>query len=158
MLFLYHLNVKEMKSVFVLYFVLVGMGLNAQNTRLVFSQYPIDKSGFDGDYIANYDQRKSKNDFNTSEKYFVRFHPNGQKSEEGILVNNKPDGIWKTWNENGKLLSRIKYKNGQKKGKLIVRNNSGTILAKGRYNRFGEKTGTWVCLSSENGTFNKRKF
>ena len=35
----------------------------------------------------------------------VFYHPNGEKSSEGYISNGKPEGYWKTYSENGVLLS-----------------------------------------------------
>jgi len=43
--------------------------------------------------------------------YNIFYYPNGVKSSEGILVNGKPDGYWKSYNEKGTLVSEGNRKN-----------------------------------------------
>lgn len=44
-------------------------------------------------------------------EYRVFYYPGGQKSSEGFLVGNKPDGYWKTYYETGQLKSEGNRKN-----------------------------------------------
>jgi len=43
--------------------------------------------------------------------YNIFYYPNGMKSSEGTLVNGKPDGYWKSYNEKGILVSEGNRKN-----------------------------------------------
>jgi antitoxin component YwqK of YwqJK toxin-antitoxin module len=140
--------------------ILSGISLSAQNTRLVFDQYYVDKSDFDGDYISNYDLNKTDDNLNaneTSETYVV-YHENGQIAELGLIIDNKAEGVWKTWDENGNLLGRIKYKNGQKTGRLIIKNAKGQLIAKDHYDNNGNKTGIWLMWNPEIKRMLKRDF
>jgi antitoxin component YwqK of YwqJK toxin-antitoxin module len=33
------------------------------------------------------------------------YHPNGKKHIEGAYTNGKRTGVWRSWNENGELIS-----------------------------------------------------
>ena len=140
--------------------ILSGLTISAQNTRLVFDQYYVDNSGFDGDYISNFDLNKTKNDHNTdnASDTYVIYHENGQIAELGLIKDKKADGVWKKWDKDGKLLEKIKYKNGQKTGRLIIRNTKGQLVAKGRYGRKGNKTGTWLWRNPETNQISKKTF
>jgi len=142
-LILSFLNVNMMRTVYLILLILSGLSLSAQNTRLVFDQYYVDNSDFDGDYISNYDLNKTKDANNADEasETVIVFHENGQIAELGLIVDKKAEGVWKKWDENGRLLERIKYKNGQKTGRLIIRNTKGQLLTKGKYDNKGNKTG-----------------
>ena len=39
------------------------------------------------------------------------YYPSGVKSSEGFLVNGQPDGWWKSYDENGRLISEGNRKN-----------------------------------------------
>lgn len=52
----------------------------------------------------------SQNDINPN-GYNVFYHQNGNKSSEGILVDGKPEGWWKSYNEDGKIISEGNRKN-----------------------------------------------
>ena len=149
-----------MRLVFLIFLILSGLNAYAQNTKLVFDQYYVDKSSFDGDYISNYDLNKAKTDHNADEvsKTFVVFHDNGQIAELGMIKNNMAEGVWKKWDEKGKLLERIKYKNGKKSGKVITRNKEGKLISKGHYDRKGNKTGVWQWRNPETNQISKRDF
>jgi hypothetical protein len=41
-------------------------------------------------------------------------YQNGQLNEKGIRFNDKKIGVWKTWNESGKLVESVDYKNLEK--------------------------------------------
>lgn len=53
---------------------------------------------------------------------FVKYYTNGKKSSSGQYKNGLPNGVWKTWNEEGKLVAVARYKNGEKTGKWLVMN------------------------------------
>lgn len=149
-----------MRGSFLIFLILSGLNSYAQNTKLVFDQYYVDNSDFDGDYISNYDLNKSKSDHNADEasETYVVYHENGQISELGLIKNERAEGIWKKWDEEGNLLERIKYKNGQKSGKLIIRNNKGKLISKGHYDRNGNKTGVWRWRDPETNQISKKDF
>ena len=44
------------------------------------------------------------------------FYKNGNKKVEGYILNNKQNGLWKYYNENGIITDEINYKNGIKFG------------------------------------------
>ena len=54
----------------------------------------------------------SQENFNPN-GYNIFYYPNGVKSSEGMLVNGKPDGYWKSYNEKGVLVSEGNRKNFQ---------------------------------------------
>lgn len=122
--------------------------VNAQNTRINFSENSVNSSDFDGDQINCIDKKNSAYSSNDILEPYIIYHDNGQVAEEGLIVNNKPEGIWKKYDRNGKIIGRIKYKDGEKSGKWVVRDHNGKLLAKGRYDHYGMKTGNWIYWSS----------
>ncbi len=46
-------------------------------------------------------------------------YEDGKTKYEGKIVNGKPDGIWKTYSENGYLLSEVNYKEGVVEGDAV---------------------------------------
>lgn len=145
-----------MRLLFFLFLALSYSTVNSQNTRLNFSNTPMSQSDFDGEQIDCSDPVHRMNE-DIIEPYIV-YHANGLIAEEGLIVNNKPDGVWKKYDENGKLIGRIKYKNGSKSGKWVVRDNQGNLLAKGRYDNEGLKTGNWIYWSSVDQEYRKGSF
>jgi len=60
-----------------------------------------------------------------SENYtFKHYYSNGVKSETGIFKDGVKHGVWKTWDETGKLTSVAHYKNGEKTGKWLIKNET----------------------------------
>ena len=160
MLILCFLKVNNMRFVYLIFMILSGLNGYAQNTKLVFDQYYVDNSNFDGEYISNYDLNKVKSDYNADEasETYVIYHDNGQIAELGEVKNSMAEGVWKKWDDEGNLLERIKYKNGKKTGKLIIQNRKGQLISKGRYDRNGNKTGVWRWRNSETNQISKRDF
>jgi antitoxin component YwqK of YwqJK toxin-antitoxin module len=136
-----------MKYIGLVLFVFASLNLNAQNTRLVFNDNPVASTSFDGDYMAFYnpDDAKKNEDIILP---FQKYHSNGQLAEVGLIVNNKPEGLWKKYNEEGKLIAKIRYCDGVKTGKWIIWSKEGKVLSKGRYDKFGSKKGNWVVWSN----------
>ena len=149
-----------MRVVYLTLLILSGLNAYAQNTKLVFDQYYVDKSNFDGDYISNYDLNKASTDYNAKEasETYVIFHENGQIAELGTIKNSMAEGVWKKWDEKGKLIERIKYKDGKKSGRLIIRNKEGKLISKGHYDRNGNKTGIWRSRNQETNQISKKDF
>jgi antitoxin component YwqK of YwqJK toxin-antitoxin module len=160
MLTLGSLIVNDMRIIVLTLLILSGINISAQNTRLVFDQYYVDKSDFDGDYISNYDLNKTKDNLNANEasETYVVYHENGQIAELGLIIDNKAEGVWKTWDENGNLLGRVKYKTGQKNGRFIIKNTKGQLIAKGHYGKNGNKIGKWLLWDSDAKRMIKRDF
>lgn len=147
-----------MKHLLFLAFIFLASTISAQNTRIVFSDAPINTSDFDGDQIKNYDSQGVKKEKEEDVRVFEKFHSNGQLSEIGLIVNNKPEGVWKKFDSEGKLIGKTKYKEGSKRGKWVIWNYDGTILAKGRYNKNGQKTGNWIYWSSADQKYLEKSF
>jgi antitoxin component YwqK of YwqJK toxin-antitoxin module len=145
-----------------LFFVTIFLSFNAfgQNIRLVFDQYYVDRSDFDGEYMSFYDLNRVKNDYNAhlALETFVRYHENGTIAEMGRIVKNKPEGVWKKWDEDGNLIARIKYKDGLKVGKFVTWDAEGNVVAKGSYNKNGERKGIWKYTAIAQDETQRRSF
>lgn len=51
---------------------------------------------------------------------FVKYFDSGKKMTEGSYLDGKKHGVWKTWNEEGKLTAKARYKHGEKTGKWMI--------------------------------------
>jgi len=147
------LNVNGQKVLIMkqLLFILLSIftfNLSAQNTCLIFDQSSKQVQNFDGDKMAFYKKGDPAKDQEDIIEIFETYYDNGQLAEKGLIVNNKPEGLWKKFDENGKCIAKIKYKEGKKTGKWIIWNYNGEIIAKGRYDNDGYKTGNWIYYSS----------
>lgn len=92
----------------------------------------------------------------------VTYWDNGQKKEQGKLVNGIKEGHWKQWDKGGTIVSNGEYKNGLKEGDwvepvpynfiydslnfpYIYNGNKNVIIqGEGKYKN-GLKTGVWIC-------------
>lgn len=54
-------------------------------------------------------------------------HPNGKKSGFGYYVNQKKEGVWRFYDREGVLSSKVSYTNNLKNGPYIVYNLNGSI-------------------------------
>ena len=133
-------------------------GLNAQNTRLYFNDGPLAQSDFNGEELLINDGKKKVIPDEANIQAVINYHSNGQVAEMGLLVNNKPDGVWRRFDRNGKITSRARYKDGVKRGKWIVRDLDGKLLAKGRYDAKGLKKGVWTYWDSAEQRHYKDQF
>lgn len=140
--------------------LLTTLGGFGQNTRLVFDQYYVDKTNFNGDYQSFYDLNSIKNDHNghLATETFVRYHANGQMAEIGQIINQNPEGIWKKWDENGQLIARLRYKEGQKIGKFVTWDSSGKVISRGYYDHKGKRKGTWKWRGNPKQKIQKKSF
>ncbi|MFN8251555.1 MAG: hypothetical protein U0V75_06695 [Ferruginibacter sp.] len=73
---------------------------------------------------------------------FVYFHKNGTKWKEGVFTNNKEEGEWKTWDEEGKPESVNHYTAGSLTGKNISWFSNGRLKDSTMLDEKGNGTGT----------------
>ena len=147
-----------MKQILFISILLFSISAFSQNTKVVFNNSPVNTSNFDGEHIAYYDAQADKETTKENVRVYEKFHANGEVAEKGYIVNNKPDGVWKRFDTEGRLVGKTKYKDGLKRGKWIVWNNDGSIIAKGRYNADGNKTGNWIYWSSVDMEYLEKSF
>ena len=62
-----------------------------------------------------------------------RWHFNGQLESEGINIDDLRNGIWKFWDESGKILTEGKYEKGKREGNWCSKDVSGNKLSEGIY-------------------------
>ncbi len=79
----------------------------------------------------------------------VRFYENHQKQYEGEFRNNKKDGRWTVWYNNGKVWSEGDFKNGVAHGERLNYYENGQLHIEGQYTD-GKMSGTWITYD-ENG-------
>lgn len=96
-----------MKNWFVCFALSMPLWISAQN--FVRFQY-----NTEGKIIAKY-SGTNQNNFD-----FVKYYENGKKMMEGSYMNGKKHGLWRTWNEEGKLTAKARYKLGEKTGKWMI--------------------------------------
>ena len=65
--------------------------------------------------------------------YLIRWHENGQKSQEVNYKDGKKDGKWIQWYENGQQQLERNYKKGELKGKETWWNEKGQITSERNY-------------------------
>lgn len=80
--------------------------------------------------------------------FSVFYYPNGEKSSEGFLVNNRPDGYWKTYYENGLIKSEGNRKNFELDSIWKFYNEEGIISLEINYSA-GKKQGQRVTYLPE---------
>lgn len=80
----------------------------------------------------------------------TQYYPNHQKFYEGEFKDNKKDGDWTVWYDNGNVWSEGSYEKGLDEGKRQGYYESGVIHFSGQYKK-GKMTGTWTFYD-EKGT------
>jgi len=81
------------------------------------------------------------------------YYPNHQKYMEGSYKDNKRDGNWSSWWQNGNIWSEGSFKDGLDDGKRNVYYENGKKLYEGHYTA-GQKTGVWKFYDDK-GNFTK---
>ncbi len=88
-------------------------------------------------------------------EYKTYYYSNGQKKEEGYLVNEKKEGIWKTYSENGNWKTfEWNYKSDEKNGLYKAFSKSGKVNAIGKYIN-GSISDTLTIFDEENKIVSK---
>lgn len=76
-------------------------------------------------------------------EYRIFYYPDGTKSSEGLLIDGKPDGFWKTYHKNGELKSE---------------GNRKSFLLDGTWYFFSESGDTTLIVNYEKGLKNGYRF
>ena len=74
---------------------------------------------------------------------FIKSYHNNQLAEQGKFKKGLKVGIWKTWNQNGRLSSVQSWKSGVKSGSFTSFDDEGELVERGKY-KDNKKTGTWI--------------
>lgn len=80
-------------------------------------------------------------------------YPNGKIQLTGTYKNDKRDGLWTYYYENGNKWSEAEYTNGEYNGKSTTWFENGKLRYEGYYKN-GKKTGKWKFYNEE-GKFEK---
>lgn len=73
----------------------------------------------------------------------VMFYPDGIKQSEGCYINRVKNGIWRLYNEKGKILTEEAYKGGRKDGVSKLFAPDSSIIESTTWKN-GEKNGSWM--------------
>ena len=125
-----------------------------QNKRIRYTgQF---KNGKEIGEFKFYDSTSSKNPvivktfYNNSDSVFVQFFTlQGEVKTEGFLNNKKRVGVWKYFNQNGKVISKENYEDGVLQGEQFVYYPDGQLTAISRYKN-GSLEGISSKFSSKN--------
>ncbi len=75
-------------------------------------------------------------------------HPNGQIMAKGKVKHHQKQGIWKYWDDQGRITSTTTFRNDSANGEYVAYSQVGRISGRGTY-LGNKKNGTWlVCGSS----------
>ena len=78
----------------------------------------------------------------------IDYYESGNVKIAGTLLDNKREGLWISYFENGTKQSQHNYKNGLLNGSLEVFLNSGKLLYQGFYLE-GKEHGKWIYYNEE---------
>lgn len=78
-------------------------------------------------------------------EYKVFYYPNGTKSSEGMLINGKPEGLWKSYHETGVLKSIGKRSRHQPDSTWVFYDKEGNVTSIINY-REGKKDGQRITF------------
>jgi len=73
---------------------------------------------------------------------FKRWHQNGQLERQGNLISGKKDGLWKNWQEDGKIDTEYHYKDDILHGRFYVYYSNGKLEKRGSYLK-GKRDSIW---------------
>jgi antitoxin component YwqK of YwqJK toxin-antitoxin module len=80
----------------------------------------------------------------------IHYHKNGVIEMRGMMKDNKRDGLWKSWYENGLPWSETTFSNGKKNGKTTTWYENGNKRYEGFFTNDRE-SGRWTFWK-EDGT------
>jgi antitoxin component YwqK of YwqJK toxin-antitoxin module len=90
-----------------------------------------------GKFVYYYADRKIKSiniySDNGKQSYSTMYFPEGSKLSEGLFINQKREGLWKTYDGYDAVISECEYKNGQKWGLSKRYYQNGNILEVANY-------------------------
>lgn len=126
---------------FLLISILFMVGCKPKYTEVIQSLHPDGLKQF-----VNYYKITSKD---SSLVMMREFYPTSEKIRiEGTYKDNKRDGMWKSWRQNGDLWSEGEFKNGQRNGITKTYHDNGKLYYSGYY-KDNERTGKWVFFNEQ---------
>lgn len=73
---------------------------------------------------------------------FTGFHPNGAKASQVHFQDDRPEGVYIAWNEEGKVQERGEYHHGERTGRWLSVHRNGQRRSTGNY-AAGQPVGEW---------------
>ena len=83
------------------------------------------------------------------------FYENGNKKLESEFKNNKENGTWTVYFENGKVSTTFVYTDGLLNGAVVINDDKGRKIVEGNYKN-GKEDGKWVFYD-ESGKVKKQE-
>jgi antitoxin component YwqK of YwqJK toxin-antitoxin module len=80
--------------------------------------------------------------------YYTEKYEDGALKIEGLMKNNKREGLWKAWYKNGNLWSQAYYENGLRQGHSTVFYENGKKYYQGEYDN-DKQVGKWQFYDPE---------
>ncbi len=108
-------------------------------------------------YPNNQLKRKAYFDDNGNLLQVKIWYENGQLSNEKNYENGSPAGIWKSWNQDGKIIQTIEYINKDISKVKIYRLYSEILMMEGIMVN-GEKDGVWYEYENDGKLYQKVKY
>lgn len=87
----------------------------------------------------------------------ILYHPNHQKYMEGEYKNNKRDGLWTSWYQNGNKWSEGIFKEGLDDGYRYIFHENGKKQIEGNY-KDGKKVGVWKFYDDKGNFIKEENF
>jgi antitoxin component YwqK of YwqJK toxin-antitoxin module len=84
----------------------------------------------------------------------IHYHIDGAKAMEGPLLNNKREGLWQSWYEDGSLWSEGTYRNGKRHGRAVVFYPNGKTMLEGMYEE-DKRVGLWRSYDEDGRLINE---
>jgi len=133
---------KSFKTLFLLALLVLAVSCNrVKTTQVVEESYADGKPKIRTEYIEDEHGKKTL----YKETYFF---PEEKKYIEGKYdEQQRRDGVWTSWFENGNKNSQGKYVNGTLHGKYRVWHANGKLFYKGQYD-MGRQVGVWEFYDS----------
>ncbi|GAA3591210.1 hypothetical protein Q4Q39_15855 [Flavivirga amylovorans] len=90
-------------------------------------------------------------------KKYSKYYKSNQLAEQGTFSFGLKIGDWKTWHENGILMTNVAWSNGYKNGHFKAYDSQGNLIEKGNYKQ-NLKDGYWIDFVKKDTTYHKNSF
>ena len=88
---------------------------------------------------------------------FLKYYRGNQLAEKGTFDFGLKTGVWESWYENGKLKLQEQWTDGYKDGEVSTYDADGHLVLKGKY-RNNLKVGRWINYKTKDTTYYKKDF
>jgi antitoxin component YwqK of YwqJK toxin-antitoxin module len=137
-----------------LFLVIVVISCLSCNSGSVEKKQPVEQKAKEIQTDFTFEHKKDSVVINGEQ---IRYHKNGVIEMRGLMKDNKRDGLWKSWYENGLPWSETTFKAGKKYGKTTTWYDNGNKRYEGFFTN-DKESGRWTFWKEDGSILDYKNY